>query len=293
MQNNSLVNLYKITPKNKFYYVLWNIGSRCNYACSYCSPNLHSFTAPHLPLDKMIKVIDELSKIDKEIKIHFTGGEPTVNPNFLEFISYIRNNYHEKYFLGLTTNGSRTSNYYNKISKIVDIIVFSTHFEYIRDPIKFIDKIKNIKNCSVNIMLEPKYWNEVITVFELCIKNNIKYDLKRIHGNYYNYSNEQINFINKNIINKSYTDIVINDTEEISASTLVNLKLNKFKGWNCNMGVDSIYINSDGSVKRASCDVWGSLGNIYNNFSLKNSPVTCDKEECNCIADVRLKKNKL
>ena len=77
----------------------------------------------------------------------------------------------------------------------------------------------------------------------------------------------------------------------IHANDIIKLHLNKFKGWSCNAGIESLMINWDGDVHRATCRVGGSLGNIYaNTFTVPTEPIICTRDYCTCAADVPLTK---
>lgn len=143
------------------------IGSRCNYACSYCPDELHDDHSPHPELEKLKLVWQNFYAKTKHIglpyKIGFTGGEVTANKSFLPLIEYLRNNYVIGQIL-VTTNGSASTTYYLRLSKLVDAITFSTHSEY-WDEHKFFETVVAVnkvmirpeKSCHVNIMDEP--WN--------------------------------------------------------------------------------------------------------------------------------------
>ncbi len=58
-----------------------------------------------------------------------------------------------------------------------------------------------------------------------------------------------------------------------------------------NAGLESLMINWDGDVHRATCRVGGTLGNIYtNSFVIPTGPVICDRNYCTCAADIPLTK---
>jgi hypothetical protein len=79
--------------------------------------------------------------------------------------------------------------------------------------------------------------------------------------------------------------------EQRHANDVIKLHLNKYKDWSCNAGIESLMINWDGDVHRATCRVGGSLGNIYEgNFVAPSEPVTCDRNFCTCAADIPLTK---
>ena len=61
----------------------WNLSKRCNYDCSYCPPEIHDHSSPHTDIDILKNAIDRLSRINKPVRISFTGGEPCVHPKFI------------------------------------------------------------------------------------------------------------------------------------------------------------------------------------------------------------------
>jgi len=76
------------------------------------------------------------------------------------------------------------------------------------------------------------------------------------------------------------------------ANDMIKNHQNKFKGWTCNAGIESLMINWDGDVHRATCRVGGSLGNIYEDtFVAPSEPVRCDRNFCTCAADIPITKH--
>jgi MoaA/NifB/PqqE/SkfB family radical SAM enzyme len=98
------------------------------------------------------------------------------------------------------------------------------------------------------------------------------------------------------ILNQDATvkpNCIIDDNPEykIHANDVIKKHLNQFKGWQCNAGLESLMINWDGEVHRATCRVGGSLGNIYKGtFVIPNDPVICTRDWCTCAADIPLTK---
>jgi MoaA/NifB/PqqE/SkfB family radical SAM enzyme len=77
------------------------------------------------------------------------------------------------------------------------------------------------------------------------------------------------------------------------ANDMIKEHLNQFKDWTCNAGIESLMINWDGDVHRATCRVGGSLGNIYEgNFTIPLTPIVCTRDTCTCAADIPLTKVK-
>jgi len=77
----------------------------------------------------------------------------------------------------------------------------------------------------------------------------------------------------------------------IHANDIIKHNQNQFEGWSCSAGIESLMINWDGDVHRATCRVGGSLGNIYQNtFEVPTEWVTCTRKWCTCAADIPLSK---
>ena len=70
------------------------LANVCNLHCSYCfrsDENLYSSHAEFFPLDLLRRVIDEARAAADVTRISFTGGEPTLHPEFAETLRIIGN----------------------------------------------------------------------------------------------------------------------------------------------------------------------------------------------------------
>ena len=132
--------------------IFWEIGRRCNYDCSYCWPEVHNKTDRHKTLDELIAATDKILNVfAKNSKVSFviSGGEPTLNPDFVDWIKYINSRGH---LISLHSNGSRLPNYYKDLIHLGDINL-SAHFEFM-NPDRFFDVVKTI--CAEKVRLENK-----------------------------------------------------------------------------------------------------------------------------------------
>ena len=87
---------------------------------------------------------------------------------------------------------------------------------------------------------------------------------------------------------------LIDGEQVMHSNDVIKKHLNQFNGWSCNAGIESLMINWDGEVHRATCRVGGSLGNIYTGtFVPPSDPVICTRDWCTCAADIPLTKFKL
>jgi MoaA/NifB/PqqE/SkfB family radical SAM enzyme len=275
----------------------WNLGKRCNYDCSYCPSSIHDNFSLHTDIDILKSTVDKLTAIGKPIRLSFTGGEPTVHPKFEELIKYCRHKGIS--WISVTTNGTRTFDFYKSL--LVDQYVFSLHFEYdLERTLDTINKLKNKTNIAIigQIMAHHDYMTNVKTVRSmfnnLSIPNTVRrirwtegdhdlFDDMRYHPDDLAWVKEQDATVQGNC--------VIDSSQIIHANDVIKLHLNKFKGWKCWAGIESLMINWDGEVHRATCRVGGSLGNIYNDtFKLPDEAVVCDRNFCTCASDIPLTK---
>lgn len=178
-------------PKDELLRVEWNLGKRCNYNCSYCGNELHDNTSQHMNMDVFKNTIDEIKRgTDKKIKISFTGGEPFVNPNFVDMLKYAREN--GVYRCSVTTNGSPPMKIYEKALPYLHYVVISYHFEFayhekvINNIVainKLIEQYKadgDYKGMHVHIMFLPGKLNECIEIIDELKANDITYTIRKI-----------------------------------------------------------------------------------------------------------------
>ncbi len=124
--------------------VTWDLGRRCNYDCTYCPVTRHDNFSPHATLDQLKSNVDFLFEyIDtymqyrdfKETSISFTGGEPTVNPDFIPFIDYLKEEYNNRYKtkwnagFSLTSNGAMGPKIAQAVIDKMSFVTISYHTE--------------------------------------------------------------------------------------------------------------------------------------------------------------------
>ena len=184
--------IIEVNPLPNHFSITWFLGDLCNYDCMYCPSEVHNNTNTHnhdlATMKSVWRNIDQKAKkLGLKYKISFTGGEVTANKNFLPLLKWLRENYHDIEFVGISTNGSASVNYLKTISKYVDSISFSTHSEFM-DESKFFKKVLVIdrlmirpeKSLHVNIMDE--YWNQSRTPLytKWLLDHNISFSITKI-----------------------------------------------------------------------------------------------------------------
>lgn len=119
---------YKYNERNTMM-IDWYIGKRCNFSCSYCADFIHDNYSSHVPFEKMKIFVDKIvERYGTNIHWSLTGGEPTLNPDFLNLLEYLQD---KKYHISVCTNGSRSLDYLYKMYELVDNVTYSMHFEHI------------------------------------------------------------------------------------------------------------------------------------------------------------------
>ena len=297
--------MYKITsswPHQDQIKVEWNLGKRCNLDCTYCPAEIHDNHSKHTDIAMLKSTVDVLSQLGK-IRISLTGGEPCVHPNIEELLVHMKQM--KIGWINVTTNGTRTVEFYqNILENYINHIVFSVHFEsdwwkVINTIIKVYKQSTN-KNVLVHMMMLPGRLKDVKDACEALLEHNISYALRPIrwtktHDDFedmIHYSEEEKEFLA--VSNHTPPkNILVDDTVSCNVNDLLINKTNQFKGWSCMAGMESLMINWDGAVHRATCRVGGSLGNIYQGeFSMPKDPIICTRNWCTCAADIAITKNK-
>ena len=160
--------------------VEWNLGKRCNYDCSYCPASIHDNISPPIDITTLKATVDKLMTLGKPIRLSFTGGEPTVHPNFEELINYCK--HVGVSWVSVTTNGTRKPEWY--INQRADYWVFSLHFEYdwkrVANTISAVHSLKMHNNMMVNIMAHHDQMNDVRDIAGYFDTVKVPYAIRRI-----------------------------------------------------------------------------------------------------------------
>lgn len=250
--------------------VFFEITNYCNFNCIYCFANTCKKNPQIMPIKIFQKIIDDLSKLNYDLYISISGGEPLSVKNFLDYGEYAKN-FSKKLSLG--TNGSLIKflkqEQINKIKNIFDEVTLSFDTPNI-----------NLFKKLTTMDIEP-----VLDGINILNRNNIKIKLATVITKYNVIFDEIIDFCNKKHIDKSRFYWFI--PREITNKTLspsnedYNYIIEKFKNYNGNIDIkidkeyepfSSIIISSDGNIKIASdnkrekLQLVGTYSNFLNNL---------------------------
>ena len=163
--------IVEIRQKHSMTYIIWVIGIRCNFACTYCPDVWHDKHSPHKTLEELKTAWRKIVKITehskKQLSIGILGGEPTMNPDLLPFLQWVKV-YYKKLNIPICvySNGTAPLEYYQKLSKYCDFN-FSTHSEFMNES-KFFSVVSGVNqykiekniNCIINVLIMDEEWNK-------------------------------------------------------------------------------------------------------------------------------------
>lgn len=171
--------------------VIWDLGRRCTYACSYCPPHRKNNWSELASFDELVKTANNLERYNTiynkyrrnnfRVNCSFTGGEPTVNPEFFKFLEYLQEQYpHWK--RTLTTNGFYSKRRLETVMSSTDFSTISYHCEGTEEQKKQVrENLQTMLDSGygfkVNIMFheDPDYFNECVQLAHWCDRNGVMY----------------------------------------------------------------------------------------------------------------------
>lgn len=296
--------MYKVTsrwPHQNTIKIEWNLGKRCNLDCTYCPAIIHDNHSPHTDIEILKNTVNVLNSLNKPVRLSLTGGEPSVHPRIEELLKSI-NDAENITWLSMTTNATRKAEWYLEQSKYVDQYVFSLHFEqkdWKRSLLTIIEyEMERTNRVLVHVMAHHKHMDAVKYAEDNLKGVIIPHVIRRIRwteGNHdlfddMRYYADDLKWIQE-VSATAEPNCIIDDKDLLHANDIIKNHMNNFKGWQCNAGIESLMINWDGEVHRATCRVGGSLGNIYDGtFEIPTNSITCTRNWCTCEADIPLTK---
>lgn len=310
-----LVALCRRIPlgSRRVYFVDWNLGNACHYACSYCPKRLHDGSVPGVPLHKALEFCEwaaaGASALDLDLHIHFSGGEPTIYDDFEPLVTEVAAR--SLATLSLVSNGARPESWWRRVAHMFRAVTLSCHVEYVRMD-RFIATAKTICGLTtlhINVPAPPERFDECVDLFDRIVREvpdatiTLKPILKGFSETLADYTEEQLATLRtqKGPIRRADPRDVDLGTLDItaadgsvtkgSASALVARGMNSFQGWECAAGVESLAVLLGGDIYRSVCKEGGKLGSIEGPLgSIPHQPLTCGKQWCKCLTDIQISK---
>jgi organic radical activating enzyme len=254
-----------------------------------------------------------LDEVGRPINLSISGGEPTLSPHLPELVDMF---YHRGHTITITSNGVRTADWWRRIAPKMSSISFSYHPSYHKDNF--------IENCTaaaehtyatVRVMMDSRYFDQAVDMYRQLIEHPtlaleavriVPETSRRMTGA--EYTERQLAWINKfsmPIYKNRYLAAVKPTHMGASyfwsdgtvdkrgrSNHLIATRQNDFRGWDCNMGIESLFFGWDGWVKGANCMQNSKLFHINDHagHELPYRAEICTQPQCDCGTDVNLSK---
>jgi organic radical activating enzyme len=309
--------LIQITQHTNTLQLTWVMNNICTNHCDYCPPSLHSGKNHHYDWEIAKGFIDRLFKRYPKIHCSISGGEPTVSPFFPELVKMF---YSAGHTVGITSNAGRSKRYLEEIAPYLSYICFSYHPSF-EDP-KFLEKsLACAKHTyvAVRIMMDSRYWNKSVEMYNKCVAEpDISVEVVRILPEMSDrhvgddYSQEQLDWMANTYgvseINSNYkiNNPLWRDSSNSStfyyddgsidlygnSNNVILSRNNDFRGWACNIGLESLFIHWNGWVKKGNCLQGGNLFHLNDHTShkLPDQAEICFQKICHCGTDIMISK---
>ena len=299
--------------------VSWILGRFCNYNCSYCWPYARSDRIDHQSLEIYTSTIDEIKRQAKQNgfdRFHwsFSGGEPTAYKHLNDLVKHLQQDTESPYqSIHMTTNLSPGSKWWNTWCRNTEMlqrrsITASFHAEFAKEQ-EFGDKclqlMYELVHVTVNQVMIPEQFWELYDRCERFHQRGINVTLKPqsdptashiVSG----YTDEMIEAMQTGFAQKAQGEEIYqialyeqDGTEHLfdQAERFNSFGFNKFQGWSCNSGYQSVIIRGN-EVKRSYSCHDGILGTLESGFTLFNEPTKCITPSCVSSADSKIPKDR-
>ena len=304
----------------------------CNFNCSYCFPGSHpeKYRYPK-NVNNVIKnfrgIFDFYSKKYNKTKFHLYiagGGEPTIWPSVEQFCKEIKEQ-HDVY-ISIVTNGSRTLRWWEDNGDYIDDVVLSCHNEFV--DIEHYVNVADLmfskgKKVTALMLMDANHWDKCVSYIDRMQQSTHPWfiEAKAVveapgHGMDV-YTQEQLDYLNPTMKRlpdstwlishldemRLYESVLMFDDNTIKLSKSQEIIVNgwnNFKGWNCNVSLESLVITADGTIS-GSCQAVLLGNNAFNVFSetfldtftadLELKPITCPLATCACVPETNITKS--
>jgi len=263
----------KIRSYNQHYdaWLHWDVTKRCNLDCEYCFGKITDPTVRVKSID-VERLISTLDKTGKIFRVSFTGGEPTMIPNFLEAVQAITC----KHYLSLNTN-LVTKNLLKIIGDVDPIKILHIHASLHYDELvkknlltRFINNFHSFEEKGFHIYAEvvayPPTKNRQKALKSIMKKEKIDFEYAPFYGKY---------------DNKSYPESFTESELKLFNLSAEDIRRHFQKGELCNAGYNAAVVFSNGNVYPCH-QIKQKIGNIYEHINFSRSLFKCPSKRCGC-----------
>jgi MoaA/NifB/PqqE/SkfB family radical SAM enzyme len=263
----------KLRNANQSYnaWLHWDVTKRCNLDCEYCFGKITD-TKVKVHSINIEKLLTTLANTEKTFRISFTGGEPTLVPNFVEACKAIT----EKHYISFNSNliSKNIKHFVDEVNpnRVLHIHASFHYDELVKNNLlnRFLENYKLLERSGFNIYSEgvayPKALDKRKEIFEFAERNLLKFSFAPFYGKY-----------NGDNYPENYSDY------EIEKFRLNEVDISCFmqKGELCNAGYNVAVVFSNGNVYPCH-QIKTKIGNIYKGIEFNSEMVKCPSKKCGC-----------
>jgi MoaA/NifB/PqqE/SkfB family radical SAM enzyme len=185
-----------VSNENKLKEITIQVTDKCNMNCTKC--NKKNFTFQDMETETVLRIIDEACELGLK-HVHFTGGEPTLHPDFVKIIAHCKD---KNLRIDMSSNGTFSKELF---LQLVDAGINSINisWDFILKRPKCISFIRDLKIQNVDIFLNhmvmPENYIELPTFLLLMTNYSFIKDIQLMppRGSAQKFSKEQIKEYNK------------------------------------------------------------------------------------------------
>ncbi len=292
------------------------IHNECNYDCKFCGSQYKDGSQRWLSLDLYKKYTDNIIKECNGSPTWFqiTGGEPTLFPDLLELLSYIKS---KGPYISLISNGSRTLRWWEELknAEVLDTLFITCHTNQLTEYSRIVDILNLFHSKPVEticlITYDQTTIDRAIEAKKVIVENTGATVLVKVMSNdKIVYTDEQFNEIgltsnnqekkrskmkpNVPVEHAMTNNITVTFDNGTSRNTtpqyLLKTNANNFFDWKCNAGNDNARIIVD-KIYRGVCEE-GGIQDTLDNFKFNTDSIVCKKKSCVCHTDIVIKKER-
>jgi organic radical activating enzyme len=306
--------LLQIRQRVPAYQLTWIINNICTNHCDYCVPTLHEGKNHHYDWSRAREFAQRIiDTVAVPINLAIGGGEPTVSPHFEEMVSMFWDRGHTS---TVTTNGVRSPQWWDRVAPKTSGVAFSYHHAWRTE--SFLDSARACAQharTTVRVMMDSRYFEECVEMYQTVLADPKlgveavrilpETSMRTVGAEYTDRQNQLLERYSESIYKPyplpkhrpattgasyAWSDGTWQDRG--SANHVVSTSQNRFAGWACNIGADSLFIGWDGWVKKGNCMQGGNLFHINDHVDHELPLVgeICEQEICSCLTDVNISK---
>jgi MoaA/NifB/PqqE/SkfB family radical SAM enzyme len=259
--------------------IQWFTGKKCNLNCEFCFDSFQHKNLYETYTFQLDRVIPFIESFNKKVLVTFTGGEPMLSKNIVEFISFLTKNGH---IVNIHTNLT------TGITKLVEMCNIPRMSIGVSIHIKELEKNNLIetfiKNYHILKNANPLY----LQVFEVADVNSYSHEDIIKYKKYFNDNGIEFGFTPMRISKNGAACESYEYTEKelqmfnLGAEEILIHKPDQCFNKKCTAGYKYIIVQPDNEVYPC-LSIKNSMGNILtNNIVLNKEPIKCCQIFCEC-----------